>query len=98
MTAKVVNIHSGEKYDIYIGRGSKWGNPFSHLKNSSVPYPVDTREDAIRAYENWLLEQPELVAAAKKELKGKVLGCWCKPLDCHGDILLRIANEEENGG
>lgn len=98
MTAKVVNIHSGEKYDIYIGRGSKWGNPFSHLKNSSAPYPVDTREDAIRAYENWLLEQPELVAAAKKELKGKVLGCWCKPLDCHGDILLRIANEEENGG
>jgi len=95
MTAKVINIRSGEKYDIYIGRGSKYGNPYSHLRNTTAPYPVDSREDAIRAYEAWLLDQPELVAAAKKELKDKVLGCWCKPMDCHGDILLRIANEED---
>lgn len=91
MTAKVVHI--SQPHDVYIGRGSKWGNPFSHLKNTSAPYPVDSREDAIRAYEVWILEQPELLAAAKIELKDKILGCYCKPLDCHGDVLMRIANE-----
>ena len=90
--SKVVHINV-EPYDVYIGRGSKWGNPFTHLKNTSAPYPVDSREDAIRAYEHWIRGQPELIAAAKKELRGKILACWCKPLDCHGDILLRIANE-----
>lgn len=91
--SKVVHCDK-EAYDVYIGRGSKFGNPFTHLKNTSAPYPVDSREDAIRAYEYWIQEQPELLAVVKKELKGKILGCWCKPLDCHGDILLRIANEE----
>lgn len=93
--SKVVNIKSGEPYDVYVGRGSKWGNPFSHLPNTSAPWPVETREDAIRAYEDYLInKRTDLVAAAKTELKGKILGCYCKPLDCHGDILLKIANEE----
>ena len=90
---KVVNIRSGERYDIYVGRGSKFGNPYTHLPNTSAPYIVETREDAIRLYEEWIRSQPELMEAAKKELKGKILGCYCKPLACHGDILLTIANE-----
>jgi hypothetical protein len=90
---KVVNIRV-EPYDVFIGRGSKWGNPYSHIPNSGAPFPVDSREDAIRAYSYWILEQPELLTAAKIELRGKVLGCYCKPIyPCHGDILLRIANE-----
>jgi hypothetical protein len=92
MTAKVVHCKQ-EPYDIYIGRPSKFGNPYGH-KFGMAPWIVDSREDAIRLYEEWIREQPELMAAAKKELKGKVLGCWCKPLDCHGDVLLKIANEE----
>jgi hypothetical protein len=97
MTPKVVNIHSGEPYDIYVGRGkgSKWGNPFSHQKGTAALYEADTREEAIQFYEVWLREQPELMAAAKKELRGKVLGCFCAPLPCHGSVLLKIANEEE---
>jgi hypothetical protein len=92
--SKVVNINSGEHYDIYIGRGSKWGNPFSHVPNTSAPWPVESREDAIRAYEDYLFtKRPDLVAAAKIELKNKILGCHCFPLACHGDVLLRIANE-----
>ena len=55
---------------------------------------VDSREDAVRLYEEWIRSQPELMEAAKKELKGKVLGCWCAPLACHGDVLIKIANEE----
>lgn len=90
---KVVNIRV-EKCEIYIGRGSKWGNPFSHIPNSGAPFPVDSREDAIRAYADWILNQSELLEAAKTELKGKVLGCYCKPMECHGDILLKIANSD----
>lgn len=93
MLPKVVNINF-DKCEVYVGRGSKWGNPFSHIPNSAAPFPVDSREDAIRAYKDWLLNQPELVEAAKKELKDKVLGCHCKPMECHGDILLEIANSD----
>lgn len=79
-------------YDVYIGRPSEWGNPFSHLAQSAARFRVSSREEAIAAYKEWLLAQPELVARVRRELKNKVLGCWCKPLPCHGDILARIAN------
>ena len=92
---KVVNKKSGEPFDIYVGRGSKFGNPYSHIEGTSALWVVETREDAIRLYEEWLRAQPELLAAAKQELRGKVISCYCKPLACHGDILLKIANEED---
>ncbi len=90
---KVVHCKK-EPYDVYIGRGSKWGNPYTHLPNTSAPWQVDSREDAIRLYEEWIRSQPELMGAIKKELKDKVLGCYCAPLACHGDVLIKIANEE----
>lgn len=37
--------------------------------------------------------QAPLVERAKRELRGKILGCWCKPLDCHGDVLILVADE-----
>lgn len=94
-TPKVVHCKK-EPYDIYVGRGSKFGNPYSHKEGTSAKWVVETREDAIRLYGEWLRAQPELMAAVKKELKGKTLGCWCKPLACHGDVLLKIANEEDS--
>lgn len=78
-------------YDIYIGRPSKWGNPFSHKPGTLAQFRVANREEAIGAYEKWIQEQPELMASLS-ELKGKVLGCWCKPKSCHGDVLARLAN------
>lgn len=93
MDCKVVNIKKYEPYDVYIGRGSKFGNPFTHLPHLGGPLIiVDSREEAIKRYEEWILEQPELINLIKLELKGKILGCYCKPLPCHGDILLKIAN------
>src|ERR1700677_1623591 len=92
---KVVNSRT-EKYDIFIGRPSKFGNPYSYLPNSAAPWPVETREDAIRLYEEWIRSQPELMAAAKRELKSKILGCpgnGCPYLGCHGSVLIKIANE-----
>jgi hypothetical protein len=90
---KVINIKSGERYDVYIGRPSKWGNQFTHLTHLGGPLViVDSREEAIFRFKEWILEQPELIEAVKKELRGKILGCHCKPLECHGDVLLEIAN------
>jgi hypothetical protein len=86
MSTRVVHCKR-EKHDVYIGRPSKWGNPLEIGDGL-------TREDVITGYELYLEEHPELVAAAKRELRGKVLGCWCKPKACHGDILARIADEE----
>jgi len=59
---KVVHCKK-EKYDVYIGRPSKWGNPFTHIKDKSTKaeYIVDTREDAISKYRDWILTQPHLL-------------------------------------
>jgi hypothetical protein len=93
---KVVHCKSSEPYDVYVGRGSKFGNPYSHKEGTQAKWVVESREDAIRLYEEWLREQPELMATVKKELRGKVLACYCSPLACHADVLLKIANEEDN--
>lgn len=85
MECKVVNIKK-EKYDIYIGRGSKLGNPFK-MNN----YSNEERNRVCEEYEKWFwtTELPKDL----KELKGKVLGCYCKPLRCHGDFLAKEANK-----
>jgi hypothetical protein len=80
-----------ERFDVYIGRPSKWGNPFTHLAKSIAEFRVP-KDEVLQRYEAWLRQQPELMAALV-ELRGKVLGCWCKPGPCHGDILARLADE-----
>lgn len=81
---KVVHCKK-EPFDIYIGRPSKWGNPFVIGKDG-------TREEVIDKYENWIKTQP--LMNDLHELKNKTLGCWCKPTNpCHGDVLVKLANE-----
>lgn len=93
---KVVHCKK-EKYDYYIGRPSKFGNPFSHQLGTLAQYRVASREEAIEYYRNYIYSTPWLLKAAKEELRGKILGCWCRPdFPCHGDILLKIANSEDN--
>lgn len=89
----VVNIHKNHHYDTYIGRGrgSIWGNPFSHLPDTLAQYKVATREEAISKYAEWIQTQPALLSQLPT-LKGKVLGCWCLPAPCHGDILAKLAD------
>ena len=86
MTAKVVHCKRSP-YDVYIGRPGPFGNPFEIGKDG-------TREEVVEKYAEWVLTQPELLAIIKTELKGKVLGCWCAPKLCHGDILIEIVNEQ----
>lgn len=95
MKTKVVNIknHKPTLDDVYIGRGSKWGNPFTHLNgNTLAKFKVETREDSIIAYESYLRNSPLINDIS--ELRGKNLVCFCKPLSCHGDILIKILNEK----
>jgi hypothetical protein len=74
-----------EKYDVLIVRGTKWGNPF--------PIPPYSREESLTLYEQWIQTQYHLLKDIIKELKGKRLGCWCKPkYACHGDVLAYLAD------
>jgi len=75
---RVVNCHK-EPYDVYIGRGTKWGNPFKD----------GTRSEVISKYRDYIIRNKELMNCLH-ELEGKVLGCHCKPKACHGDILVYL--------
>jgi len=82
----VVNVNKGEKHDVYIGRGSPWGNPY-------VIGADGDRDEVIRKFKydfdrGFLKISKEDVI----RLKGKVLGCHCKPAACHGDVIAEYLN------
>ena len=72
---------------VYVGRGSKWGNPFT------IEPGVMSREESIAHYRTYA---EGFTAEELNELRGKNLACWCKEgLPCHADVLLELANKEE---
>lgn len=86
MERKTTVVHcKRETFDVYVGRPTKWGNPFSIGKDGN-------RKETIQKYKEWIKTQPKLLESLH-ELKGKVLSCWCKPEACHGDVLTKLANE-----
>lgn len=87
---RVVNCNK-EPYDVYIGRPSIWGNPYTHIadKNTLAEFIVGSREEAVAKYKEYILNNEELLSHLD-ELDGKVLGCWCYPKTCHGDVLLEL--------
>lgn len=70
---------------VYIGRPSKWGNPF-------ISGIDGTKAEVIAKFKQHLYSSPELMASLH-ELVGKDLVCWCKPKACHGDVLLQAVKE-----
>ncbi len=88
---KVVHCRHGD-FDVYIGRpmpdfldGSSFANPFK--------IGVDgARAEVLEKYEAYLRGNQELLDKIL-ELDGKVLGCWCKPKKCHGDIIVKLIEE-----
>lgn len=111
---------------VYVGRGSKWGNPCRQIRmpaldgseweqegrlgktsgqqhafvhpDKTITYHLvqdATRAQAVAMYRSFLDQRPSLVTAARAELVGRDLMCWC-PLDepCHADVLLELANKE----
>ena len=87
-------VHKKHPHDVYIGRPSKWGNKFSHKKDTQAEFVVSSREEAIAAYRKWITEGDGMYLLEDlHELKGQTLGCWCKPLACHGDVLAELADQ-----
>ena len=70
---------------VYVGRPSRWGNPFVVGKDG-------TQEECVDEFRHWLLGNAALSAAVRADLRGKDLVCWCAPLPCHADVLLEVAN------
>jgi len=79
-------VHCKDQFDIYIGRPGPFGNPFVIGRDGD-------RQEAIRKYREWIVNQPDLMNRIE-ELRGKVLGCWCSPEPCHGDVLVELLNSE----
>lgn len=84
LNARKVGKHS-DGSRVYIGRPSKWGNPFVIGRDGS-------RADVIAKYRTWILAQSDLMGALE-ELRGRDLVCWCAPLACYGDVLADLANQ-----
>ena len=80
---KVVNLKK-EKYDIYIGRPSPYGNVFEIGEDG-------TREEVVEKYRAYA--KRNMSKMNLRHLKGKRLGCYCKPLVCHGDVLVEMVEE-----
>jgi hypothetical protein len=103
----IANIRR-EGYDIYVGRlqaGHNFGNPFGFSDDSLATVKLSSREAAIEAYEGWLRgkafqwiepEKRKWILERLPTLKGKVLGCFCYPKQCHAEVLVKMANGEDN--
>lgn len=87
METKVVHCKQ-EYYDILIDRSTIWGNPYREGVDG-------TRAECIEKYRNYILNTPELLGQLYT-LEGKILGCWCKPKACHGDVLVELTNKLKN--
>ena len=82
--AVVVNKRKAP-FDVYIGRGSIWGNPY-HVEE----YGRDGCIDLYRTYIIKRLETEPGLLDQLLALKGARLGCYCKPARCHGDVLVEL--------
>jgi hypothetical protein len=89
MTTQIVNRHK-ESFDIYIGRGTPFGNPF-------IIGVHGNREEVIAKYKQWFYMQLDNDYFKKQvlNLKDKTLGCSCKPLSCHGDVIVEYLDKED---
>ena len=92
---------------IYVGRPTKWGNPF-RVGETVAGVFVRTNDDAVSFFEDvvggdWddcrgTFPEPDYptIEQIRTDLRGRDLACWC-PLDqsCHADVLLRLANQAD---
>lgn len=93
LTTSVVKVNRrNPNWTLYIGRAwaglpeSKWANPF-HL------YQFLHREQCLWHYEQYVRSRPDLMAALH-EIDDQILGCWCHPKSCHGDVLIKLRKEQ----
>lgn len=90
----VVNLYK-EEYDVYIGRPGKgvdgyFGNPFPVGKNKTGFLTLEESLQWYKAYLEHRLLVDEEFKQKFLDLKGKRLGCFCKPKPCHGDVIVEV--------
>ncbi len=84
---RVVNRRK-EQFTHYIGRPSVFGNPYT--------LALFSREEAIQKYEAYVRADQALMKEIEALPADAILGCWCKPQACHGDVILKIWEELHN--
>lgn len=95
MKTSIINIHHKLPYDVYIGRPGRgqmgyFGNPV--IKGKECDFCSEVHElagdtlDCFRAYFEFRIENDPTFKENVLALKGKILGCFCKPGPCHGDV------------
>jgi hypothetical protein len=101
---EIVNRKTGEYHDaVYVGRGSPLGNPFSHKSGTMAEFQVETRDEAVEKYRQWLAGQlreggwaaltfHELVQFYK-DFGYLKLACWCVPKRCHAEVIAEMVKE-----
>jgi hypothetical protein len=83
---------SNPRNALYVGRGTKWGNPYVIGAPSGTDGITITREVAVTRFRT-LVSEPQNVILIRRELRGRDLTCWCKQDEaCHADVLLDLAN------
>lgn len=93
----IVNLAKVTTCSHYCGRVTSFNarqhGLFMDLGNPFFVKPGRTREQAIREYEHWVRNRPELVARIRSLPATAVLGCWCQPMPCHLDVIVKLWKE-----
>ena len=90
MISLLVNIKKTKKYNVYIGRGSIYGNPYKIGKDG-------TREEVVEKYKKYFYKRMLTDKEFRDKvhsLKGKILGCYCAPDLCHGNVILEYLEKK----
>lgn len=90
ITPILVNRHKGT-FDIYIGRGTIWGNP--HPKDEGAGISRLISIEMFRWHLYSCIEDGTITIQDFLELSGKRIGCSCAPLPCHGNVIIEVFNE-----
>lgn len=105
MSLEVVNKykHKPTPDDLYIGRGSVLGNPYTSMKDkkTQAEFVCDTKEESIESYKTYLLSRVEekdpkvteilnYIWAKVKTGKDVKLVCFCHPKPCHGNVIKEL--------
>ena len=107
---KIVNKHwhKPTRNDVYIGRGSPLGNPYSHMDGTKAEVRVATREQAIEKYRTWFeharMNSVEVHGLLERMVAAHLAGidinlvCYCAPKPCHGDVIKEYIEEYNQQG
>jgi hypothetical protein len=95
-----------DSYDILMDRSTIYGNPWSHQEGTKAQFETRNREESINNYREWLMglrftnvlqkeriKILERLSQIRKQMEDRDeirIACWCKPKDCHCDVIKEI--------